>query len=208
MTKFSFYKLSIKHFHGPTNWKSWKQALGSLCGSGRIWWEMKNCILSLALSGQVFWLPQFFYFLTLGGFPEQIGWGIFVRYVSKNQKFNNLSKTGSLVEIFHREPTKIINLVKKVVKNRRFWVIFSTKTRYCTLDSLARGTKVGFKIKYNCYILQIQVLKFFIWSWWGDIRVRSGSLVKNRNFHLFDKGWFLSSKWPFLIDFSLKWTLT
>ncbi len=50
----------------------------------------------------------------------------------------------------------MINLVKKVVKNRRFWVIFSTKTRYCSLDSLDRGTKVGFKMKYNCYTLQIQ----------------------------------------------------
>jgi hypothetical protein len=80
------------------------------------------------------------------------------------------------------------------MKNRRFWVIFSTKTRYSSLDSLDRGIKVGFKMKYNCYILQIQVLNFFIWSWCGDIRVRSGNLVKNRNFHLFDKGRFLSSK--------------
>jgi hypothetical protein len=94
-----------------------------------------------------------------------------MRYVSKIQKFNNLSKTGSLVKIFQQEPTKIIILVKKVVKNRRFWVIFSTKTRYNSLDSLDRGTKVGLKMKYNCYILQIQVEKFFIGSWWGDIRV-------------------------------------
>ncbi len=94
-----------------------------------------------------------------------------MRYVSKNQKFNNLSKTGPFVEIFQRELSKIINLVKKVVKNSHFWAIFSTKTRYCSLDSLARGTKVGFKMKYNCYILQIQVLKIFIWSWWGDIGV-------------------------------------
>jgi hypothetical protein len=32
--------------------------------------------------------------------------------------------------------------VKKVVKNRRFLVIFSNKTRYCSLDFLDRGTKV------------------------------------------------------------------
>jgi hypothetical protein len=51
----------------------------------------------------------------------------------------------------------MIIFVKKVVKNRRFWVIFSTKTRYCSLGLLARGTKVEFKMKYNCYILQIQV---------------------------------------------------
>jgi hypothetical protein len=59
-------------------------------------------------------------FFTLGGSLARTGWGIFMRYVSKNQKFNNLSKTGLLVEIFQREPRKIINLVKKVVKNRRF----------------------------------------------------------------------------------------
>ncbi len=94
-----------------------------------------------------------------------------MKNVSEIQKFNKLSKTGSLVEIFQRQPTKIIKLVKKVVKNRRFWVIFSTKTRYSTLGLLARGIKVGFKMKYNCYMLQIQVLKFFIGSWWRDIRV-------------------------------------
>jgi hypothetical protein len=135
-----------------------------------------------------------FNFLTLGGSLDWIGWDIFMKYISKIQKFNNLSKTGSFVEIFQRELRKMINLVKKVVKNRRFRVIFSTKSRYCSLDSLDRGTKVGFKMKYNCYMLRIQVLKFFIWSWWGDMGIRSGNLVKNRNFHLFDKGWFLSSK--------------
>ncbi len=131
-----------------------------------------------------------------------------MRFNSKNQKFNNLSKTASFVEIFQREPRKLIILVKKVVKNRRFWVIFSTKTRYCSLDSLDRGTKVGLKMKYNCYILQIKVLKFFIWFWWGGIRVRSGNLVKNRNFDLLDNGYFLSSKWSSLIENSIKWTLT
>ncbi len=92
-----------------------------------------------------------FNFLTSRGSLAWTGWGIFVRFIPENQKFNNLSKTGSLVEIFQRKPKKIISLVKKLVKIRRFWVIFSTKTRYCSLDSLARGTKVGFKMKYNCY---------------------------------------------------------
>jgi hypothetical protein len=68
------------------------------------------------------------------------------------------------------------------VKNRRFKAIFSTKTRYCFLDSLDRGTKVGFKMKYNCYMLRIQVLKFFIGSWWGDIRVRTWNLVEKSKF--------------------------
>jgi hypothetical protein len=93
-----------------------------------------------------------FNFLTLGGSLARTGLCIFMRYISKIQKFNNLSKTGSFVEIFQREPTKIIYLVKKVVKNRRFLVIFSIKTRYCSLDLLDKGTKVGFKMKYNCYI--------------------------------------------------------
>jgi hypothetical protein len=59
-------------------------------------------------------------------------------------------------------------------------------------------------MKYNCYILRIEVLKKFIGSWWGDIRARTWDLVKNRNFHLFDEDRFLSSKWPNLIDYSLK----
>ncbi len=59
--------------------------------------------------------------------------------------------------------------MKKVVKKRNFWVIFSTKTRHSSLDSLDRSIKVGFKMKYNCYMLQIQALKKFIWSWWGDM---------------------------------------
>jgi hypothetical protein len=107
--------------------------------------------------------------------------------VSKIQKFNNFSKTGSFVEIFKREPTKIIILVKKVVKNRRFWVIFSTKTRYCTLDSLDRSTTVGFKMKYNCYMLSIQALKIFIGSWWGDIRVRTWNFEKSQKAQLIEE---------------------
>jgi hypothetical protein len=38
---------------------------------------------------------------------------------------------------------------------------------------LATSIKVGFKEKYNCYILQIQVLKKIIVSWWGDMGVRT-----------------------------------
>ncbi len=98
-------------------------------------------------------------FFTLGGSLAETGWGIFVRFNSKNQKLINLSKTGSFVEIFQREPTKIINLVKKVVKNRRFLVIFSTKTRYCSLDSLDKAQKWGSKwnIIVTCY-------KFRFWK--------------------------------------------
>jgi hypothetical protein len=52
--------------YGPTNWNLWKIELVSLCGFSRVWWKMKNCILSLALSGQVFWLPQFLIFWLWG----------------------------------------------------------------------------------------------------------------------------------------------
>jgi hypothetical protein len=110
-----------------------------------------------------------------------------MRYVSKIQKFNNLSKTGSFVEIFQRKPTKINKIVKKVVKNRRFWVIFSTKMRYSSLDSLHRGTKVGFKMKYNYYMLPIQVLQKFIGSWLGEIRVRTLSFEKSQKTQLIEE---------------------
>jgi hypothetical protein len=70
------------------------------------------------------------------------------------------------------------------VKNRRFWDIFSTKTRYCSLDSLARGTKVGFKMKYNCYMSPIQALKKFIGSWWGDMGVRTWNFEKSQKIQL------------------------
>ncbi len=99
-----------------------------------------------------------FNFLTLGGSLVWTGWGIFVKYVSKNLKFNNLSKTGSFVKIFQQEPRNIIILVKKVVKNRRFRHFFQLKH-----DITLR--------KYNCYMLRIKTLKKIIWSWWGDIRV-------------------------------------
>ncbi len=128
-----------------------------------------------------------FNFLTLGGSLAWNGWGIFMRFDSKIQKLNNLSKTVSFVEIFHREPRKLINLVKKVVKNRRFWVIFSTKTRYSSLDSLDRGIKVGFKMKYNCYILPIQALKKFIRPWWGDMAVRTWNFEKSQKTQLTEK---------------------
>jgi hypothetical protein len=58
--------------------------------------------------------------LTLGGSLARTECEIFVKYVSKNQKFNNLPKTVSLAEIFQRETRKIIILVKKV-DFWRFW---------------------------------------------------------------------------------------
>jgi hypothetical protein len=77
--------------------------------------------------------------------------------------------------------------VKKVVKNSHFWVIFSTKTRYSSLDLLDRGTKVGFKMKYNCYLLRIEALKKFNWSWWGDMGVRTWNLKKSQKTQLIEE---------------------
>ncbi len=37
----------------------------------------------------------------------------------------------------------------------------------------ATSIKVGIKMKYNCYILQIKALKKIIWSWWEDMGVRT-----------------------------------
>ncbi len=113
--------------YGPTTRSnSPKQALGSLCGFGRVWWKMKNCILSLALSGQFFWLPQVLIF-WLWEAPQPEPYEIFLWDMIQNQKINNLSKTVSSVEIFQREFRKIINLVKKVVKNRLFRPFFQLK---------------------------------------------------------------------------------
>jgi hypothetical protein len=72
-----------------------------------------------------------FDFLTLRRSLVWTRWGIFIRYVSEIQEFNNFSKTGSLVEIFQREPNKLMILVKKSrEKSSFFWAIFSTKLQY------------------------------------------------------------------------------
>ncbi len=62
----------------------------------------------------------------------------------------------------------------------------------CTIDTRYNWSTLLYM--YNCYVLRIQVLKKFVGSRWGDIRVWNGNLGKNRKFHLFDKGWFLGSK--------------
>jgi hypothetical protein len=126
------------HYHDPITQNKHGAHYAGLVESDERWKTVYSVWLyQVRFSGY----PNFFNFLLWGGSLAWAGWGIFVRYVSKFQKSNNLFKTGSFVEIFHREPTKIINLVKKVVEKQHFLVIF-TKTRYCSLDSLDRGTKV------------------------------------------------------------------
>ncbi len=86
-----------------------------------------------------------FNFLTLGGSLARTGWGIFMRYVSKIQKFSNLSKTGSFVEIFQREFTKIINLVKKSWKIGVFGTFFQLKRVIALWIRLLEAQKWGSK---------------------------------------------------------------
>jgi hypothetical protein len=63
--------------------------------------------------GQFFWLPYFFVFLTLGGSLVRNRWAINVKLLQKFQKFNNLSKTVSFIEIFIGNPEKIAWSSKK-----------------------------------------------------------------------------------------------
>jgi hypothetical protein len=49
---------------------------------------------------------------------------------------------------------------------------------------LATSIKVGFKVKYNCYVLRIKALKKFIGSWWGDIRVRTWNFENSQETQL------------------------
>ncbi len=109
-----------------------------------------------------FLVTLIFDFLTLRGSLARTRCAISLKYVPKIQKFNNLSKTGSFVEIFHREPSwprnwlihrEIFCLVTpKNVKKWHFLAIFSTKMRHIFAVVLATSIKVGFKMKYNCYI--------------------------------------------------------
>jgi hypothetical protein len=80
-------------------------------------------------------------FLALGGFLAQTRCAISLKYVPKIQKFNNLSKTGSFVEIFQREPKKFCLVTPKNVKKWHFLAIFPTKTRHNFAVVLATSIK-------------------------------------------------------------------
>jgi hypothetical protein len=99
-----------------------------------------------------FLVTLIFDFLTLGGSLARTKCAINVFFLPKIQKFNNLSKTASFVEIFQREPKKFCLVTPKNVKFCLFWAIFSTKTRRIFAVVLATSIKVGFKVKYNSYI--------------------------------------------------------
>jgi hypothetical protein len=93
-----------------------------------------------------------FDFLNLGGSLARTECAINVNFFPKILKFNNLSKTGSFVEIFQREPKNFCLVTSKNVKQWHFLAIFSTKTRHNFAVVLATSIKGGFKIKYNWYI--------------------------------------------------------
>jgi hypothetical protein len=75
-----------------------------------------------------FLVTLIFDFLALGGSLARTRYAVSLKYVPKIQKFNNLFKTGSFVEIFQREPKKFCLVTPKNVKNWHFLAIFSTKT--------------------------------------------------------------------------------
>jgi hypothetical protein len=77
---------------------------------------------------------QIFDFLTLGGFLARTRCAINVNCLPKFQKFNNLSKTGLFVEIFHQEPKKFCLDIQKNVEFCHFLVFFQLK-RHITLRS-------------------------------------------------------------------------
>ena len=117
-----------------------------------------------------FLVTLIFDFLTLGGSLILTSNAIIVKYVPKSQKFNNLSKT----IIYWDIPTgtqKIFPGHQKSREKLAFLAIFSSTMRHNFAVVKATSIKVGFKMKYNCYILPIQVLKIFIWCRWGDIGV-------------------------------------
>ncbi len=131
-----------------------------------------------------FLVTLIFDFLTLGGSLILTRCAISLKYVPKIQKFNNISKTGSFVEIFQRELKKFCLVIQKNVKFCHFLVIFATKTRHNFAVVLATSIKGGFKIKYNSYIWWIWQLSNFSEPWSGDIRVWTWNRVHKANFHL------------------------
>ncbi len=131
-----------------------------------------------------FLVTLIFVFLTLGGSLILTSYAISLKYVPKNQKFNNLSKTGSFVVIFQREPKKFCLVTPKNVKNWHFLAIFSTKTLRNFAVVLATSIKVGFKMKYNCYIWWIGQFWNFSEPWCEDNRVWTWNRAYKANFHL------------------------
>jgi hypothetical protein len=58
------------------------------------------------------------YLKKYGGSLAWTGWGIFVRYVSRNQKFYNLSKTVLFVEIFFSLNTIFQCILQRLFENK------------------------------------------------------------------------------------------
>jgi hypothetical protein len=74
-----------------------------------------------------FLVTLIFDFLTLKGSLILTRCAIILKYVPKIQKFYNLSKTVSFVEIFQREPRTLFLVMQKILRKWHFLVIFSTK---------------------------------------------------------------------------------
>ncbi len=92
-------------------WNTVQQSKNRIGLTMWVWWSLMKDEKLHTQFGSIrssFLATPIFNILTLGGSLDWTGWGIFMRYVSEFQKFNNLSKTVSLVEIFYRVPKKII----------------------------------------------------------------------------------------------------
>jgi hypothetical protein len=74
-----------------------------------------------------------------------------------------------------------------LIPNRFFIIKIVIKYEKLLSDSRDRGTKVGFKMKYNCYMLPIQALKKFIGSWWGDMGIRTWNFEKSQKTQLIEE---------------------
>jgi hypothetical protein len=119
-----------------------------------------------------FLVTLIFDFVTLGGSIAWTGCAIFVRYVSKFQKFNNLSKIVSFVETFQRDPEKFPWSPKKVKK----W--------HCHLllnDVLTNRWKYFSKIPNPRFLYRISIERSILRLFKsGHIRFLSGPLSEIR----------------------------
>ncbi len=134
--------------HGPTVKKHLSRDYVGLIGFDERW---KVVYLVWLYQVRFSGYPNF-WFLTLGVSLARTGCAINLNFPPKFQEFNNLSKTGSFVEIFQQEHKKFCLVTQKNVKICHFLAIFSTKTWRNFAVVLATSTKVGFKVKYDSYI--------------------------------------------------------
>jgi hypothetical protein len=139
-----FSKLIRSFFRQPiSRSNSQKASEPWLCGLNRVRWKMKIGIPCLALSGQVFWLPQFLIFFDFGGLasPNRM-------YYQRNffyQNFRNLitfPKLAHLLRYSIGNPKNFAWTPKRMWKFAIFCPFFQIK-RDITLRSASYKYKSG-----------------------------------------------------------------